>query len=316
MKSLSEYITPNIVETYIDYSILQHLAIEYKCNHMYSRNHLILEKYGIYDGCEQLAKYITNEINKNGFDNQYEFNKNDLLNFNNIFFNKLIVDIDSSSNDGGEYIDNDELTNDLLFDEVFINLYINKENRSSIQETLMHELTHAYNNYMMLLKNDKNYLNMASSILYQKINDLHNTKNSNEYFIKKALYLLLGYEKNAFFAQIKADLQKYKKKIKTPLDALKILKQSNIYQAYLRLNQNINDYMHNELSDEIIHEIEDAYYNITGQKETSNKIFKKLKILSDKTLKKLDTQLPKLCIENLNNILITDDTHMYEYLKI
>lgn len=314
MKKLSDYIEEfNIIENYIDYSILQHLAIEYKYNHLYSRNRLILERYGIYDGCESLAKYITDKILKNGLDNQYKFTKDELKGFKNIFFNNLIIDIDSSENKGGEYFDNDELTNDLLFDEVWINLYVQENHKSLILETIMHELTHAYNNYMMILKNDDNYIKTSSSLLYQNITNT-NTDSNNEFFLKKALYLLLGYEQNAFFSQIKAELSKHKEKIKTPLDALQILKKSNVYKAYIRLNNEISDYMNDKLSDDEIKEIEDLYYNITNKKETANKIFKKLKALSNKTLKKLDHQLPKLCIENLHNVLVTDDTNMFKIL--
>ena len=48
---------------------------------------------------------------------------------------------------------------------------------------------------------------------------------------------------------------------------------------------------------------------------TRNKIFKKLQALSDKTIKKLDKLLPKLCVESLNNVLITDDKCMTVYLN-
>ena len=68
--------------------------------------------------------------------------------------------------------------------------------------------------------------------------------------------------------------------------------------------------------EEKIKEIEDAYTAITGQKMTRNKIFKKLQALSDKTMKKLDKLLPKLCVETLNNVLITDDKCMAVYLNI
>ena len=177
----------------------------------------------------------------------------------------------------------------------------------------MHELTHAYNNYMMCLKKDDGYIKTSKSILYNKI--VQPSSNDNEKFIKKSLYLLLGYEQNAFFTQIKAELEKNKDKVNGPNDALKILKGSLVYQAYQKLDNQISKYFKNELSDQDIKEIEDIYNEITGENKNANQIFKKLKALSSKTLKKLDYQLPKLCIENLNNISITDDTKLFEYLK-
>ena len=73
MKKFSELDLKPIIENYIDYSILQHLAIKYKEHHKYSRRRVILEKYGIYDGCEELSQFIYNKIKKEEFDNQYEF---------------------------------------------------------------------------------------------------------------------------------------------------------------------------------------------------------------------------------------------------
>ena len=56
-----------------------------------------------------------------------------------------------------------------MFDEVVINVYLTKQQISELQSTLMHELTYAYNNYMMLLKGNRNYINVAKSTLYKNI---------------------------------------------------------------------------------------------------------------------------------------------------
>ena len=302
MKKLISYIQEQeIIESDIDESILAHLAISYKENNLYSRSRIVLEKYGIYEGCEELAQYVYEKVKKDGMDNQYIFTSDELKSFKNIFFKTIIIDIDTSENTGGQYLDNEELNDDLLFDEVNINIYLYENRLSEVKEILMHELTHAYNNYMMCLKGDDGYINAAKSLMYKNIHK--NSSNKNEFLIKKALYLLLGYEKNAFFAQIKAELENHKEKIKNPYDALKVLKKSKI-----------NAYFDNTLENKNIDEIEKAYLEITGEKKTADQIFKTLRNLSRKTLKKLDTILPKLCIENLNNVLVTDDTNMFEFI--
>ena len=298
----------------VDFSILQHLAIEYKKNHLYSRTRVILEKYRVYDGCEELAKHIVKLAKKDGYNTVVKLTKDNLRDFKNIFFENIIVNIDTSEDNGAEYIDNEELNKDLLFDEVVINVYLTKQQISELQSTLMHELTHAYNNYMMLLKGNRNYINVAKSTLYKNIVSFPEKINA-EYHIKRAMYFLLGYEKNAFIAQIKADLENNRDKIYGPIDALNVLKKSDTYVTYQRLNKAIGRYFNNNLSEEKIKEIEDAYTDITGQKTTRNKIFKKLQALSDKTMKKLDKLLPKLCVESLNNVLITDDKCMNIYLN-
>ena len=314
MGSLTKFIKKELTEiNEVDYSILQHLAIEYKENHLYSRTRVILEKYGVYAGCEELAKHIVKLAKNGGYHTVIKLTKDNLQDFKNIFFENITVNIDTSEDNGAEYIDNEELNKDLLFDEVVINVYLTKQYISELQSTLMHELTHAYNNYMMLLKGNRNYINVAKSTLYKNIVSFPEKINA-EYHIKRAMYFLLGYEKNAFIAQIKADLENNKDKIYGPIDALNVLKKSDTYVTYQRLNKAIGRYFNNNLFGEKTKEIEDAYIDITGQKMTRNKIFKKLQALSDKTMKKLDKILPKLCIESLNNVLITDDKCMGVYL--
>lgn len=315
MKSLTKFIKEELTKIdEVDYSILQHLAIEYKENHLYSRTRVILEKYVVYDGCEELAKHIVKLAKKDDYHTVVKLTKDNLQDFKNIFFENIIVNIDTSEDNGAEYIDNEELNKDLLFDEVVINVFLTKQYISELQSTLMHELTHAYNNYMMLLKGNRNYINVAKSTLYKNIVSFPEKINA-EYHIKRAMYFLLGYEKNAFISQIKADLENNKDKIYGPIDALNVLKKSDTYVIYQRLNKAIGRYFNNNLSEEKIKEIEDAYADITGQKMTRNKIFKKLQALSDKTMKKLDKLLPKLCVESLNNVLITDDKCMAVYLN-
>lgn len=209
MKSLSKFIEETTEINEVDYSILQHLAIEYKENHLYSRKRVILEKYGVYDGCEEIAKHIVKLAEKDGYDTAVELTKDNLQDFKNIFFENIIVDIDTSENSGAEYIDNEELNKNLLFDEVVINVYLDKQHISELQSIIMHELTHAYNNYMMLLKGNKNYINIANSTLYKNIVTIPKQINA-EYYIKKAMYLLLGYEKMRLLHKLKQILKNIK----------------------------------------------------------------------------------------------------------
>ena len=169
MKNLSDYIeTTNINQ--IDESLLCHLAIEYKVNDIGTGRNIVNEKYGIYDGCEELADYIVNDIFSNiTLDNEYHYHKGELSDIKNIFFNELVVDLDTSSDTGGECDDNINIGKDLLVDEVFINLYLANPTKTEVKGFLMHELTHLYNNYVMQLKGDMNYMKVANSELYRNI---------------------------------------------------------------------------------------------------------------------------------------------------
>ena len=303
MKNLSDYIeTTNINQ--IDESLLCHLAIEYKVNDIGTGRNIVNEKYGIYDGCEELADYIVNDIFSNiTLDNEYHYHKGELSDIKNIFFNELVVDLDTSSDTGGECDDNINIGKDLLVDEVFINLYLANPTKTEVKGFLMHELTHLYNNYVMQLKGDMNYMKVANSELYRNITTSGGGSTEND--IKQVLYFLIGYERNAFVAQLKAELDNNKSKIRTPLDALKTLKQCPIYKAYVKVNNIINYQASKHEENPESELIADIYKQITGNtnsNETTIRILKRLKAQSNKALKKLDSVIPKLCVENLNNI--------------
>lgn len=286
----------------LDKYIIEHLKIDYR--HQSIKNELLFEKNGVYDGCYELSKYINDYIQKyyvKGDIEQFEFHKKD-LNFPNIFFETLIIDIDTTSDDGGEYEDNEELNSEKLFDEVYINIYL--KNISDLTDILMHELTHAFNNWNMLKKKNRNYLNMGESSLYDKLNPKL-SKNEIDHKIKSIIYFTLGYEQNAFFAQIKAELQKYKSKIKNPNDALSILKQTSIYTVYERIYDYINNEEFNDLK--INNQIVKTYNDLYETNYDFDKIIKILKRKVTKSFNKLQSNIGKLCCENLNNSIYTKD---------
>lgn len=302
MINLNEYINNDHIDEY-DLSLLSHIAIEYKINDIAEGKKTINEKYGIYDGCEELCDYIIKDIfNHSILDNEYQYNRNDFKNYQNIFFKSLIIDLDTSSDDGGECDDNIVINKDLLIDEVRINIYDDNPTKSSIKSVLMHELTHVYNNYIMQMKGNMGYMNTSQSDIYRNITDMSGGNTEKE--IKQIMYFLLGYERNAFVAQLKAELEDQKAKIKTPHDALRILKNCPVYIRYKRVINTINYLIKKQQDDPESTFIADIYRDITNDSnnESSIKILKRLKSQSIKAVKKLDNIIPKLCVENLNNI--------------
>ena len=301
MQSFTNYIKESVNDC-IDESLLSHIAIEYKVNDIGEGRRIVNEKYGIYDGCEELANYITNDIfSRHAFDDASQYSKESLGDIKNIFFKELTVDVDTSSDDGGECDDEISIGNDLLVDEIYINIYLGNPTKSEIKGILMHELTHIYNNYIMQLKGDKNFIKTSRSAMYQNIIDMSGGPIERD--IKTVLYFLLGYERNAFIAQLKAELEDHKDKINTPREALEILKNCPIYKTYMRINNILARHISNQNENPDSQLIAQIYKQITGDKsnESSMKILKRLKSQSNKAIKKLNTVIPKLCVENLNN---------------
>lgn len=302
MRNIVDYIEQTEQDSFINESLLSHIAIEYKVNDISEGSRIINEKYGIYNGCEELVDFIVKDIfNHDNLDYQFEYNRDTLKDIKNIFFKKLIIDIDTSAEEEyGECDDNLSIDKDLLVDEIWINIYEKKPNKHSIKGTLMHELTHAYNNYMMLLKCNNGFIDAARSDMYRNIIDVRGGNTERD--LKFILYFLLGYERNAFIGQLKSELESHRNKINTPKDALEILKKCPIYKTYLRVDNTIRYHLTNSKDSDLIANI---YKEITGsdKNESSLKILKRLKSQSDKALKKLNTIIPKLCVENLNNRL-------------
>ncbi len=88
MKNFTEHIASD-GNSLIEESLLSHIAIEYKVNDIGEGRRIVNEKYGIYDGCEELADFIIKDVWKNiDIDGQYEYTKDQLKNFKNIFFHK------------------------------------------------------------------------------------------------------------------------------------------------------------------------------------------------------------------------------------
>ena len=99
-------------------------------------------------------------------------------------------------------------------------------------------------------------------------------------------------------------MEDQKAKIKTPHDALRILKNCPVYIRYKRVVNIINYLIKKQQDDPESTFIADIYRDITNDSnnESSIKILKRLKSQSVKAIKKLDIIIPKLCVENLNNI--------------
>lgn len=64
MKTLCEFIDFSDFDEF-DLSILPHISISYKEHNIFNKMHLILEKYGVYDGLNDLILRIEKDIKKN-----------------------------------------------------------------------------------------------------------------------------------------------------------------------------------------------------------------------------------------------------------
>lgn len=285
MKTITDYIYL-LNNTIFENELLSHIAIEYYFN-CYLNEDIILEKYGTFDNCIKISKIIDNKIVKciKSGKNIIKYRKSD-FNFDNIFFNSLTIYLFKSNNEYMEYDLEKSTYNINGIDNLVINVYYNELNNQYI-DLIVHELTHAYIDNELRKSNNNLYIKLSKSKTYKQLTNLSN-------ITQHILYMFHTLEVNSFIAQIKADLEVYKSKIKTPQDALNVLKKSIVYQGYVAIE---NIILNNDFTDEITKE----YNRINDTNYTTNKVIKILKKNSKKINNKLYRLLPKMCIEYFDN---------------
>lgn len=298
MKSFKEY---------LEESLLKHIAIELQ------DKDFIYEKYGLYDGCKELAEFILTKIKENSNKNKIIIKYKDISNIENVIFDILTINLFDSNEITAEY-DLDKYPtideNTKRFDNCYLNIYgLNNRVGSKwkqLKYILEHELTHIYNDYNLQIKSLKSFLDIFQNdeaYLKSKSYIFDNHKNLKQQ-IKKAIYLLNGYEKNAFIAQLVGQIDDIKKEyLKTHENVngnliLKEIKHIDIYQGYEDIQYLIELYDKHKLFKRDIQNIEDQWFETTNQKLDIDKIFEIIKKKFIKVKNKIESYIPKKIAES------------------
>jgi len=258
------------------------------------------ESYGVYNGLDDLIDYIMKDIKDfikehgTGIAFRLVYDREELKELKNIYFGELEVVINLTDNSGGAaYIGNfNEET--LLIDKIEVD--VASTNVSRIPGFLKHEFTHGYTDWNAAISGCDKFKKIASTHFYRGLQPTPNMSFSESY-TRSVLYFTMDYERSAFIAQLTEELRVNKAKIKTPDDALQIILRSQIYSTYRNLYDTIVDYNEGNLDDESVQEITDEYNKICQTKLSSNKVFKKLKFLMEKSIKKINSVIKKIILQ-------------------
>ena len=296
-------INENIIENIND-SLLQHIAVDYINS---SQQYILLEKYGIYNGCEDLVNFIIKKIKSkyNHKEGTYIIEiKNNQLTFNNVFFKILNLHIEFKKNitTNGEYNLNSKFDKDsLLINNVKIQLNLNVLNwEKDIRQILYHELIHAWDDYNSYLQNKGGLLNIIKPSYNNYIKGKLSTDNIKQ-ILSDILYHLDDIEKNSYIAELRGDLESYKETIHGPQEAYNIIKNSVAYKNIMTSKDIIDGLKNNEYNNEIKQKIYSAYKELNNVDWTDNKIMKKLIYQIESYIKKMNKIIPKMCLDFLNN---------------
>lgn len=207
------------------------------------------ESYGVFNGCDLLAKQIYNaikETNLNGV--------NGRIVTLNLKGNKWIQTIeimiynDETSNVGASYNGSSKiylcgLNNQPKFSPLKMNVNLKHKN---IIISLMHELTHAYEDYNRRTNKNKSLSDKVLDNGYYLNNSVGNYDNEKKY-ISYILYYLTDFEVNAHLSQLKGELQncdKYFVNIQQIVDFLRktdVYKRYSLIKTYIDFFSNISD---------------------------------------------------------------------------
>ena len=266
------------------------------------------ESYGVFNGCDLLAKEIYNTIkgtNLNG--------GNCRIVTLNLKDNKWIQTIeimvynDETSNVGASYVSSSKISfcglksSQQKFSPLKMNVNLKHEN---IIISLMHELTHAYEDYNRRTNKNKSLNDKVLDNGYYLNNSVGNYDNEKKY-ISYILYYLTDFEVNAHLSQLKGELQNCDKYFVNIQQIVDFLRKTDVYKRYSIIKNYIDFF--SSISDEKSQSIVLSWVSDLSNlkfgtyKNFVNYINKKY----DKIERHMDRFIPKIAYEYLDygNIL-------------
>ena len=291
------------LEEYLSESLLKHLYIDYN----------IIENAGLYDGIEDLCKFLTNKIRSHQekeFKLIYKDSDRELSKMKNVFFKSIILDCERSNkyrNDAEcvttEAYDFDKDANKVNYIE--LKVYLSQtHNQSEVYSILLHEMTHAWDNYNHI----KRYsLSLNNKDIQPKYRSILKSMDDGS-IVGKILYFINPLEVNAWVASFAGYLYEYMEDntISDPHKALQIIKNSELYDNYVAIGQWINAIYDNDkrLKPGFISEFCNEYNKIYGTNYTEQKIRKIVYQQYNKVMNKIESSIGKLCVRYVKTMKI------------
>lgn len=300
------------LQNFIGESFKVHLFIEFYYHHAEGKlflleqgnanldENVLLEQYGVFPGCKQLALRLL-EIAKENHDRQ-----NANVKVNNLPWLKHIKLILNYPVGEAAYAPSETV---FVSNKVrSINIYLNKNiiGTTDALPLLMHELTHAYEDYQLRLKgtslNDellkKGY--DKNQVGYDADNSISEKKKRElKYNLSWVLYHLNDFERSAYITQITSYLDNCGQHFNTINDVYNYLKSTQIYQNYeavFEWSEELISLGNDELKEFILQEVKNlSNYNFTNYGQFAKWLKNKLYNYKNK----FNTILPKIAYSHL-----------------
>ena len=303
-KKLTEYIIAQQFDD-IDKLIISECNIEtYKNSPVLKYG--ILESLGIFSGCKEITEYLFNKLKENIGKQELSIDITHLK-AENKFFNFCFLHIkydDKYENGEAGYYSSDghddynEVRYDTInekFKFIEINLIFSKEHIDNIYSLIMHELVHAYDDYIHIKKSGfgASLYERDKRVKYQLVR----VKNKNDDIIiqvfKDFMYLLNKSEQNAYIGQLNSEVKGTYKNIK---DIINDLKNTSIFFNYKQIILNFNAIIKNK---KYLNQFCEVYRQTYETKKSNESIIKELNNKYNKCWKKFINHLYQITEDHL-----------------
>lgn len=271
------------------------------------QEYVINESIGLFAGCNDIVKFVENNLDKVIDAGEYTVNSKDIISLSTKFFDELYLYFKHTTDEtNGEYVvgyendnkqDNYEALkwNDADKKFNFIEININYNDINTIPEILTHELTHAWDDYILHKKSNTslrnkqttdNYTRMLNDLSHELKNDigratiLGHTDNARELSrisnnvntIKTIVYYINKFEVTAYIAQINGLLHNHMlfNDIKEAINF--VTNKSSSYDNY----KNIYNLMQTQKMTDALSEISFTQHEIMSFKKKTANIWKKV----------------------------------------
>ena len=269
---------------------------------------MIEEGQGVYDGCEELAKYIV-EIIKSNPNEDFFIISGDDLKFKNIFFKNLLIYIENLSvkEDAAYHVKTKDESKVLEYcknivkwdikDKIFNFIEISVDRNNINHYDIGHELNHSYEDYE-IHKNDpnKDILSYIDPEAYGRAKTFYTKGNPMQKVVGYIIYVSTGTELRAFTTQALIKFKENLDKYNNFDDALIWQKKNNkVFKEYIENKESFEHYIENKTYKEVIariyKQILDTDKNIKNDKLKNRNKFSNLK--TNEIIEKLSNNLLK-----------------------
>lgn len=273
------------------------------------------ESYGLFNGCVEVAQLLKDNIIKE-MDNIEEGNVKIVnVQLNNNWINRVELMLYYNPNGvvAASYMPSEsdivkcgngnEKTDKYYPLRINVNMF--KANKKRLLVTIMHELTHAYEDYNLFIKGENRLIDKAMDIgyNYNNIGSYNGYKN----YLSYLLYYITEFERNAFVSELKAELQNTEQHFMNISDIIQFLKSTSVYKNYQKIITYIDFFtnLEDKESQEIVFKWLNELSNLKF--DTYGRFAKYLKNKQRDIERKINTFIPKIAYEYLKfgNILIS-----------